>query len=87
MSDNLVKRLQENGDLLRHVEAQAARIAKLEAALATARREGIKEAAQSLIEKYQSMVIRPNTPEAWRFSILHDLRAALGEKECKETES
>ena len=33
MSDNLVKRLQENGDLLRHVEAQAARIAELEAAL------------------------------------------------------
>lgn len=31
MSDNLVKRLQENGDFLRHVEAQTARIAELEA--------------------------------------------------------
>ena len=55
-------------------------ITRLSAELATARREGIKEAAQSLIEKYQSMVIRPNTPEAWRFSILQDLRAMAGEK-------
>ena len=55
-------------------------ITRLSAELATARREGIKEAAQSLIEKYQSMVIRPNTPEAWRFSIMQDLRAMAGEK-------
>ena len=48
MSDNFVKRLQENGDLLRHVEAQTARIAELEAALATARREGRKEMAEDV---------------------------------------
>lgn len=55
-------------------------IAELRAALATARREGIKEAAQSLIEKYQSMIIRTNTPEAWRISILQDLQEMAGEK-------
>jgi hypothetical protein len=60
--------------------ALQSRIAELEEALATTRREGIEESAQSLIEKYQSMVIRPNTPEAWRFSILQDLRAMAGEK-------
>ena len=48
--------------------------------VAAARREGIEEAAKRLIEKYQSMVIRPDTPEAWRFSILQDLRAMAGEK-------
>ena len=58
----------------------AAEIASLRAALATARREGMKEAAQALIEKYQSMVIRPNTPEAWRLSILQDLREMVSEK-------
>ena len=53
---------------------------RLNAALATARREGMEEAAKRLIEKYQSMVIRPNTPEAWRLSILQDLREMAGEK-------
>ena len=81
MSDDLVKRLRGFPPNIHETMTEAAdRIAELEAALATARREGIKEAAQSLIEKYQSMVIRPNTPEAWRFSILQDLRAMAGEK-------
>jgi hypothetical protein len=48
--------------------------------VATARREGMKDAARALIEKYQSMVIHPNTPEAWRLSILQDLREMTGEK-------
>lgn len=71
-----------HGPVLMPDEATAlqSRIAELEEALATTRREGIEESAQSLIEKYQSMVIRPNTPEAWRFSILQDLRAMAGEK-------
>ena len=67
------------GDHERHEGCTMQRWVKAEN-VATARREGIKEAAQSLIEKYQSMVIRPNTPEAWRFSILQDLRAMAGEK-------
>ena len=124
--DDLVKRLQADGDVLRHIETQAAEIARLgaacdayfrqvsltqikharhlpalerriarqrralaklyerrhdkNAALATARREGMEEAAKRLIEKYQSMVIRPNTGEAWRICILQDLREMAGEK-------
>ena len=35
MSDDLVRRLQTSGDVLRHIEAQAARIAELEAALSS----------------------------------------------------
>lgn len=35
MSDDLVRRLQTNGDVLRHIEAQAVRIAALEAALSS----------------------------------------------------
>ncbi|MCA3371644.1 MAG: hypothetical protein INF89_19335 [Roseomonas sp.] len=50
------------------------------AALATARKDALEEAAQALIEKYQSMVIRPDTPEAWRFAILQDLREMAGKK-------
>ena len=83
MSDDLVKRLRATTDgatVNPDGPEAAARIAELEEALATARREGIEESAQSLIEKYQSMVIRPNTPEAWRLSILQDLRAMAGEK-------
>ena len=45
-----------------------------------AERDALKEAAQALIEKYQSMIIRPNTPEAWRFAILQDLQEMAGKK-------
>ena len=48
--------------------------------IATARKDGMEQAAQRLIEKYQSIIIRPNTPEAWRFSILQDLQEMAGEK-------
>lgn len=37
MSDDLVKRLQANGDVLRHIEAQAARIKELEKAVIQSR--------------------------------------------------
>lgn len=37
--------------------------------VAQARREALAEAARGMIEKHQSMIIRPNTPEAWRFAI------------------
>ena len=67
------------GDHERHEGCIMQRWVKAEN-VATARRDGIKEAAQSLIEKYQSMVIRPNTPEAWRISILQDLQEMAGEK-------
>ena len=55
-------------------------ITRLRDELATARREGVEQAARALVEKYQSMVIRPNTPEAWRISILQDLQEMAGEK-------
>ena len=75
------RRLREGWDKAdEHIKAQAAEITRLRADLAAARREGMEEAARALIEKYQSMVIRPNTPEAWRLSILQDLRAMAGEK-------
>ena len=51
-----------------------------DALMEAARDSALAEAAQALIEKYQSMVIRPNTPEAWRFAILQDLREMAGEK-------
>ncbi len=47
--------------------------------VATARWEGMEKAARALIEKYQSITIHPNTPEAWRLSILQDLREMAGE--------
>lgn len=62
------------------IKDQATEITRLRAALATARQDGMEESARALIEKYQSMVIRPNTPEAWRISILQDLREMAGEK-------
>jgi hypothetical protein len=62
------------------MKAAIAEITRLRAELATARKDALKEAAQALIEKYQSTVIRPNTPEAWRFAILQDLREMSGEK-------
>ena len=83
MSDDLVKRLRATTDgatVNPDGPEAATRIAELEAALEDARREGMEEAAQSLIEKYQSMVIQPNAPEAWRISILQDLREMAGEK-------
>jgi hypothetical protein len=80
MSDDLVKRFEHLGKAADLLKAQAAEITRLRAVLTTARREGMEEAAKSLIEKYQSMVIRPNTPEAWCLSILQDLREMAGEK-------
>jgi hypothetical protein len=62
------------------MKAAIAEITRLRAELTTARKDALKEAAQALIEKYQSTVIRPNTPEAWRFAILQDLREMSGEK-------
>lgn len=50
MSDDLVKRLQTHGDVLRYIEAQTAEIARLRAALATARREGMAEIKQDTDE-------------------------------------
>jgi hypothetical protein len=52
----------------------------VKAEITQAKREALEEAARGMIEKYQSMVIRPNTPEAWRFAILQDLREMAGEK-------
>jgi hypothetical protein len=46
MSDDVVKRLQANGDVLRHIEAQAAEITRLRAELATAQVEALKKAAE-----------------------------------------
>ncbi len=51
-----------------------------DALMENARRDALEEAARAMIEKIQSMVIRPNTPEAWRFAILQDLREMAGEK-------
>ena len=68
------------GEVATLVSDMAAEITRLRAALATVRREGMEEAAKALIEKYQSMTIHPNTPEAWRLSILQDLREMAGEK-------
>ena len=54
--------------------------AEMDARIATARKDALEEAARAMIEKYQSMVIRPNTPEACRLAILQDLREMSGEK-------
>jgi len=62
------------------MDAAIAEITRLRAELATARRGGMEQAAQALIEKYQSIIIRPDTPEAWRFSILQDLQEMAGGK-------
>ena len=51
MSDDLVRRLQTNGDVLRHIEAQAARIAELEAALQFAT-EYVGRLASTLAKKH-----------------------------------
>jgi hypothetical protein len=54
--------------------------AEVEARVKEAQRDALEEAAQALIEKYQSTIIRPNTPEAWRFAILQDLQEMAGKK-------
>jgi hypothetical protein len=62
------------------MKAAIAEITHLRAELATARKDALEEAARAMIEKYQSTIIRPNTPEAWRFAILQDLQEMAGEK-------
>lgn len=80
MSDDLVTRFEHLGKAADLIKAQAAEITRLRADLVTARQKGMEEAAKNLLEKYQHMIIRPNTPEAWRFLILQDLREMTGEK-------
>ena len=65
MSDDVVKRLRDPSlgsprwmdtmtEAADHIETQAARLAELEAALATARREGMEEAAKRLEELHKN---------------------------------
>ena len=54
MSDDLVKRFEHLGKAADLLKAQAAEITRLRAELATARREGMEEAAQRLDELHKN---------------------------------
>ena len=78
MSDDLVKSMEDDlriglsasiGDTKKAVatlKKQAAEITRLRAALATARREGMEEAAKRLEELHKNHGYNPQTGEVWR---------------------
>ena len=64
MSDDLVRMLQTNGDVLRHIEAQPVRIAELEAAM---------QFATEYVGRLASTLAKKHYPDQQRFELLPDL--------------